>query len=204
MSLKQYLHRSFDIPWFFDFARHILDGGQVPHIARLLASLPVHRVVDIACGTGDISRAVSGEVEYLGVDISHAFIAHANRRHGGPRKRFLVMDAMDIRLPRKGFDLAMLVSAIHHFTDEEVVRVLARAAELATEFVLVVDAIPKGNPVSRFFYAMDRGAHIRTLAEQNALLARTKCLEVIREESFESTSRIYTHSVLLARVIGSE
>ncbi len=201
MSIKQYLHRSLNNPWLFDFVRHILDGGQIEPISRILSTMPSTRVLDIACGTGYVSRAVPARVNYLGVDISHSFIAYAKRRHGGPYKQFSVMDAMDIRLRPKDYDLTMLVSAIHHFTDEEVIQMLIRAAELTTQHVLVVDGIPKQNPISRFFYAIDRGAYIRTFEEQKALIARTKCLEIIREEAFDSTSRIYAHSVLLAKVI---
>ena len=95
--------------------------------------------------------------------------------------------------------MALLVRVIHHFTDEKVVQVLERASELTTSYVLVIDVLPKANPASRFFYSPDRGAHIRTFHEQRTLIERVKGLQIIVEGSFESTSHMYTHSVLLSR-----
>ncbi len=200
MNMKQCFHQYLDNPSLFNFVRDMLDGGRIEHISRILAGIPHKRVVDIACGTGDVSRAVRADVEYVGIDISESFIAYAESRYGGPQRKFMVMDVANIRLPRKSFDLAMLVSVIHHFNDQEVIQMFMQASELTTDYILVIDAIPRRNLISRLFYALDRGAHFRTLGDQRSLVNDTKYLQLVLEDSFESTSKIYTHSVLLGRL----
>jgi len=198
MRIKRYLDQWLDNPVLFNSLREIIDGGQTENIARILTGFPHTRVVDIACGTGEMSKAVS--VDYVGIDLCETFITFARRKHGGQRKTFLVMDVTDITLPSKSFDLAMIVNVIHHFRDEEVVQILRRATELSRERVLLIDAIPQRNWVSRTFYALDRGAHFRSIEEQKALVERAQCLKLSLEGTFDSTSRIYKHSVLLSDV----
>lgn len=198
MTVKQSLDRYFDNPLLFNFVRHLLDGGQIQHIARILAKVPHRRVLDIACGTGDISRAV--HTDYVGIDLCEFFITYATRHYGGPHKQFLVMDVTDVRLPEKSFDLAMIVNVIHHFEDTLVLRILEQATRLARGYVLLIDAIPKRNVLSRILYALDRGDHFRSFEAQKALVGQTKSLALVFEDSYESTSRLYRHSVLLCKI----
>ena len=198
MTIKQYLDRFFDNALLFNFVRHLLDGGQIKHISRILSMVPHRRVVDIACGTGDVSRAV--QTDYVGIDLCEQFIAYATRQYGNQRKRFLVMDVTDVRLPEKSFDLAMIVNVIHHFEDALVLSVLEQAARLARGHVLLIDAIPKRNVLSRMLYALDRGDHFRSFEEQKTLVGQTKSLTLVLEDSYESTSRLYRHSVLLSKI----
>lgn len=202
MTIKQYLDRYLDNPLLFNFVRHLLDGGQIAHISRVLSGVPHRRVLDIACGTGDVSRAI--QTDYVGIDLCELFITYANRRYGNARKQFLVMDVTDVRLPEKSFDLAMIVNVIHHFEDALVLRILEQAARLARGHVLLIDAIPKRNVLSRMLYALDRGDHFRSFEEQKTLVGRTKSLKLVLEDSYESTSRLYRHSVLLCRVADND
>lgn len=199
MILKQYLDRYFDNPLLFNFVRHLLDGGQIEHITGILSKVPHRSLVDIACGTGDISNAV--QADYTGIDLCESFITYATRRYGNPRKKFMVMDVTNVTLPEKSFDMAMIVNVIHHFDDELVLRVLRQAAKLARGHLLLIDAVPKRNVASRILYALDRGAHFRSFDEQRALVERAGCFRVTLESSFESTSKLYRHSVLLSEVV---
>lgn len=202
MTFKQYLDQYFDNPLLFNFVRHLLDGGQIEHISRILSKVPHDTVLDIACGTGDVSRAV--QTDYVGIDLCEFFITYANRRYGNPHKRFVVMDVTDVRLPEKSFDVAMIVNVIHHFEDALVLRILEQASRLARGYVLLIDAIPKRNPFSRILYALDRGDHFRSFEQQKTLVGQTKDLTLVLEDSYESASRLYRHSVLLCKVAGGD
>lgn len=198
-SILAYFHQFLDIPKLFNFIRHILDGGQIKEIAGILETIPHQKVIDIACGTGDISRAV--HKEYVGIDICPSFIEYANKEYGSGNKKFFVMDATKLEFPRKFFDLALIVNAIHHLTAEEVQTMLTQAAELSKKYVLVIDVIPSSNLIRKFFLALDRGEYFRHLNDQKALIENSKRIKLVREDSFYSTSRIYHHSVLLGEVI---
>lgn len=201
-ALKKFLDRYLDNARVFNLVRHILGGGQVEYVAGILSKVPHQRVVDLACGTGDISRAVTKE--YVGVDLCVPFIAYAQRKYGGEHKTFLVMDVTALAIPRKSFDVALIVNAIHHFSDEQVLRILAQAAELSTGHVLLIDMVPKRNVISRICYALDRGDYLRSMEDQRALIEKTGTLALIEEGTFESTSRIYRHSVFLCKITDAD
>lgn len=69
-----------------------------------------HRVLDLACGTGNVSEILSKEgCEVVGVDIAPAMIAEARRKaaeHGLPIQYF-VQDGAELVLPTKDFDLCV-------------------------------------------------------------------------------------------------
>lgn len=81
----------------------LLERYQLPASARIL---------DVGCGTGEISarlaqRFPAGQV--TGVDILPASVAHARQRYGdhGDRLRFEVGDAFDLEAPDDAFDLVV-------------------------------------------------------------------------------------------------
>ncbi len=199
MGLLSYFHKYLDNPTLFNFVRHILDGGQIEYMEKYLEGVAHESVVDIACGTGDICKAV--KKDYVGIDFCESFITYANKAYGGQKKKFIVMDATRLTLPRKSFDVAMLVNMIHHLNDAEVKTAIDSAIELSKKYVLILDVIPKKNPITKFFLSIDRGANFRPLEAQKELLTNSGKIRLVSEDSFHSTSRIYHHSVLLGEII---
>lgn len=72
------------------------------------------RVIDVGCGTGNLSLALlrSPKVEHVtGIDLSAAYVEHARSRSDDPRLEFAVGDACRLPFPDGWFDhsLSMLV-----------------------------------------------------------------------------------------------
>ena len=195
---RNLFHNILNNPGVFLFIRAILDGGQVRYLKGVLEEYRAGSVLDVACGCGTFCRITPHE--YLGVDYNASFISFCDHRYGDRQedageKRFAVMDASDMKLDRL-FDTAVIINSIHHFSDGEVVSILTSMRDRARRLVIVHDAVPRRNPVSRFFYRLDRGTHFRTIEEQKTLISRAG-LEIKEVRYFKSTAGIYLHSTLI-------
>jgi SAM-dependent methyltransferase len=73
-----------------------------------------HRVLDVGCGTGNLSFSLAQRRELgnvQGLDFSSAYVEHAKRQNDNPRVTFEVGDACALPFPDASFDhaLSMLV-----------------------------------------------------------------------------------------------
>lgn len=97
-------------------------------ILRHLQPGPGESLLDVGCGTGYFTRAVSAAVsgEIVGADISAAWLAHARAR-GGARIRYDEADACALPYADARFDLTMSITALCFVDDERLaVRELLR------------------------------------------------------------------------------
>ncbi len=80
---------------------------------------PDETVLDIGCGTGNLTRALLGRLSdqgrVLAVDISPWMIAAARRKIDDRRVRWLVADATRLSLPSAAADRAICFSVWPHF-----------------------------------------------------------------------------------------
>jgi SAM-dependent methyltransferase len=188
-----------DIPWLFDLNQVVLDGGKERHIVRFLDGVPRDHVVDVGCGTGVWSRLA--KASYLGIDSSPSFIAGCEKRfRDDPSKAFVRADAASIR-PERHFELAILISVLHHLDTDEVTRLLAWVSRSADR-LFVLDLYPNDrNPLARRLYAIDRGNFVRQPEAQQALIESGGMMRVVKTGSFYSWNRIYRHTMFLAEPV---
>ena len=103
-------------PKFIRF-KHILVGGLTLHSEAIFPTLPVRegdRVLDVGCGTGNLSFALaeSPDIEGIcGLDRSAEYVDYAERRNRDVRLGFRVGDACQLPFPDASFShtLSMLV-----------------------------------------------------------------------------------------------
>ena len=103
--------------------------------AHILAQ-PDARVLDLCCGTGDMTsalwmRAAPG-VEVIGADFSHAMLVHAIRKDARPR--WIEADALTLPFPDEHFDLVTSAFGFRNLVDydgglREIGRVLRPGGE---------------------------------------------------------------------------
>jgi SAM-dependent methyltransferase len=141
-------------------------------IGREAVSRRPGRVIDVGCGFGAFAPLFDG-CQYLGVDLSHAYVQAADRSNG---QAYAVMDAAFVGLQSTSFDLAMAVGLIHHLDDSTAVQVLREIRRVlrADGQVLLIDGIwptSSANVVGHFLRMLDRGAFVRTFDELKALYA---------------------------------
>lgn len=185
----------FEHPAVFNAYQAVVDGGKTRQIERFLKDVPYRSMVDVGCGTGN--WAVLARGAYLGVDTSPSFIAACRERYAGdPEKRFVQADAAELT-GQGPFDLAVLISVLHHLPDADVRRLLAWVHRSARYF-FVLDLYPvPWNPLSRLLYTLDRGNHIRTPDAQKALLLSQPGLHLVREDDYFCPNGLYRHTLFL-------
>lgn len=194
-EMYRFIDRLFENALVFNLNQIILDGGKKRQIERFLAGVPYQSVVDIGCGTGN--WATLADDKYLGVDTSPSFIASCKKRYkSDPRKEFLLADATSLALSEP-FDLAILVSVLHHLSDTEVEHLAKWVAQHARYF-FVLDLYPNpGNPISEWLYRMDRGNYIREPGVQQELLLKGGQFRLIKQDGYFAPTKLYRHILFL-------
>ncbi len=104
------------------------------------------RIVDLATGSGDVprlivdyARKIGAEVEIDAIDKQSATLEIARELSVDYSEIFYSEANVLEWQTAKAYDIVLCTLALHHFSDEEAVRVLRRCRELATKFVLVSD-----------------------------------------------------------------
>ena len=104
------------------------------------------RIVDLATGSGDIPRLIIDHARNVGatvkidaLDRQEATLEIARKLSATyPEISFIAANILDWK-PADSYDLVLNSLALHHFSEEDAVRVLRRCRELSRRFVLVSD-----------------------------------------------------------------
>jgi 2-polyprenyl-3-methyl-5-hydroxy-6-metoxy-1,4-benzoquinol methylase len=104
------------------------------------------RVVDLATGSGDIPRLIVDHARKVGAKIDVDALDRQPPTLGIARRlsidypeiSFIQADLLEW-MPAEHYDMVLCSLALHHFSDDDAVRVLRHARELSRRFVLVSD-----------------------------------------------------------------
>jgi 2-polyprenyl-3-methyl-5-hydroxy-6-metoxy-1,4-benzoquinol methylase len=104
------------------------------------------RIVDLATGSGDIprlivdyARKISATVEMDALDRQPATLEIARRLSADyPEISYRKANVLEWN-PIEAYDITLCTLALHHFSDEDAVRLLGRCRQLSKRFVLVSD-----------------------------------------------------------------
>jgi SAM-dependent methyltransferase len=93
-------------------------GAAYEHAAftSLLPDIAGTRVLDLGCGTGQLSLhlAQAGAAEVVGVDVSEAMLAFARSERAHPRVSYVRESMESVTFPPGGFDLIVSSLALHY------------------------------------------------------------------------------------------
>jgi len=124
-------------------------------------------VLDIGCGPADILGHLP-DVNYLGFDISDAYIARAKKRfclRGKFHCRELMHSDVE-KMPQ--VDIVLALGLLHHLDDESakgVMRLASQALKPGGRLLTFDPCLEAGqNPIARFLVKNDRGQNVRTMA----------------------------------------
>ncbi|MDP3728022.1 MAG: class I SAM-dependent methyltransferase [bacterium] len=186
----------FDMPAVYNSVRTVLlfgKGKMFAHIKEGIALQEGETILDVGSGPGELSTLFQGD--YAGVDYSNTYVAYAKKKY--PGKNFFQGNVLQLSIPEKSYDVILLASFIHHFSDVEVDQILQNLSTVARKRIILLEPCPwKGNPLAWFLLKMDRGAHIRSLEEQKKFVEKYFTLE--KAELF--TSGAYKLSLLVGRI----
>lgn len=170
-----------------------LTGGLRQSIASLVR--PGEKVIDVACGTGALSLALSGQAAHVtGTDLSEDMIITARRmamRRGTANISFEQADATDLSsYPEKWFDVAVTSMALHQFDNETALKVLSGMNRIAGRIIMAdyncpmapgpasalartMEHIAGGDHYRNFRSYMDSGGIPALIAEAGLTITRT-------------------------------
>jgi ubiquinone/menaquinone biosynthesis C-methylase UbiE len=108
-------------------------SAEIDALGATLAALPPARTLDVACGTGFLTRHLPGEL--VGLDQSVRMLAEAVRRV--PAATFVQGDALALPFPDGAFERLFTGHFYGHLEDDDRARFLAEARRVAAELVVV-------------------------------------------------------------------
>ena len=111
-----------------------------------IAGLAPRRTLDVACGTGFLTRQLPGEV--VGLDQSDAMLEVA--REQVPHATFVTGDALDLPFPDRSFDRLFTSYFYCHLEPDDRSRFLAEARRVAGELVVVGSRLHEGDKPERW------------------------------------------------------
>jgi SAM-dependent methyltransferase len=144
-------------------------------VALALAHRPATRVLDVGCGPGTNARWFA-DVDYVGVDINHDYLALARSRYKGS---FIAADLETDDLSTLGlFDVILVNSVLHHLPDDTTRRVLAqlRLRLAPNGRIHVLELVLPAWLLAK----LDRGKYPRPIEQWRALLAEHFTVEEFR------------------------
>lgn len=159
---------------------------------------PGCRILDIGCGPADVFEKLS-DVDYVGLDPSERYIAHARQRFAG-RGMFLQREATANAVKDLApFDLALAIGVLHHLSDAQARELfaLARSALRKQGRLITLDSCHMvGQPwLARLALSLDRGKFIRRREEYERLGrgAFSRVVSCIRSDLLRIP---YTHLII--------
>ena len=119
------------------FANRIRPGWpeEVAALKALVAALPFHSILDVACGTGFLTECLHGRV--IGLDQSASMLAMARSRI--PRGAFVRGDAFQLPFRSAQFD-CLLAGHFYGHLDETARRIFLTEARRVSTSLLIIDA----------------------------------------------------------------
>ncbi len=125
-------------PEDWDDERTLLEGW--------VDGLPPAKTLDVACGTGFMTRHLHGEV--VGLDQSARMLEVA--REQAPSAEFGQGDALDLPFPDDSFDRVFTSYFYCHLEESDRARFLAEARRVARELVVVGTVLSEGEQPERW------------------------------------------------------
>ncbi|MGZ4256692.1 MAG: class I SAM-dependent methyltransferase [Gaiellaceae bacterium] len=110
---------------------------EVDELHRALEALPPARTLDVACGTGFLTKHLPGEV--VGLDQSESMLEEARRQ--APNATFETGDALELPFAAGSFDRVFTAHFYGHLDEADRLRFLGEARRVASELVVVDSAL---------------------------------------------------------------
>jgi ubiquinone/menaquinone biosynthesis C-methylase UbiE len=119
---------------------------EIEALRRTLEALPPAKTLDVACGTGFLTRHLPGEI--VGLDQSESMLDEARRQ--APNATYLHSDALVLPFEDRSFERVFTGHFYGHLEEPEREAFLDEARRVAPELVVVDSAIQPDVPVEEW------------------------------------------------------
>jgi ubiquinone/menaquinone biosynthesis C-methylase UbiE len=119
---------------------------EIEVLRRTLEALPPAKTLDVACGTGFLTRHLPGEI--VGLDQSESMLEEARRQ--APNATYLSGDALALPFENGSFERVFTGHFYGHLEQPERETFLREARRLAPELLVVDSAIQPDVPVEEW------------------------------------------------------
>jgi demethylmenaquinone methyltransferase/2-methoxy-6-polyprenyl-1,4-benzoquinol methylase len=142
----------------YDLINSVMTAGLHHQWRRRAADLaevgPGSRVLDVACGTGDLAielaKRAGAEGEVIGSDFSEEMLLHARRK--APGILFEWGNALDLKYDSESFDAATVGFGARNFADlDQGLREMTRVVRPGGRVVVLEITTPTRPPLSTFY-----------------------------------------------------
>jgi demethylmenaquinone methyltransferase/2-methoxy-6-polyprenyl-1,4-benzoquinol methylase len=121
-------------------------NDELHELEQIIADFPPKRTLDVACGTGFLTRHLRGEV--VGLDASERMLELA--RGQAPSAEFVRGDALSLPFADGTFERVFASYFYCHLEADERARFLAEARRVAPELVIVASVHRDDKPTERW------------------------------------------------------
>jgi ubiquinone/menaquinone biosynthesis C-methylase UbiE len=130
------------------YAERVRPGWEeeLAELERFLHALPPKRTLDVACGTGFLTRHLRGEV--VGLDASERMLEAARKQ--APTAEFVRGDALALPFPDDSFARVFTSYFYCHLQEDERRQFLAESRRVAPELVVVASVPGAGDALERW------------------------------------------------------
>ena len=182
------------------FSRVVGGNARSVYVEKYIRPEEGDKILDIGCGTADILLHLP-RVEYVGLDMSQAYIKYAEKRFGS-RGTFLTTKVARETITKFSFfdfDMVLATGVLHHLNDDEAIQALELARSVLKpggRLITFDGCYIKGQSwLARFILSKDRGKYVRTKDEYLSLAS--ELFKDIQFSIHHDLIRIpYTHIIM--------
>ena len=134
------------------------------------------KIIDIGCGNGDMLRALAKfgrknnlDLELLGIDANSCTIAHAQSLSKNHENiNYQCIDVFNDLANPVSCDIVLLTLTLHHFTDENIVKLLSNYRK-AAKMGIVVNDLQRSATAYRLFTTLCYVFDLNGMSKQDGL-----------------------------------
>jgi trans-aconitate methyltransferase len=191
LRIPDFLKKILEIPFFYDLMQNLSGHNRTTKeiVINMLKKNPQHAVIDLGCGSGNVTNLVGPNQEYIGIDIHGPYIAKAKENF--PDRKFLEGSILELSKkiscsPEPTLFLAL--GLFHHLSDLEVGILIKEIKNIRPNFTIAsLDPCFCQNQttLSRFLANSDRGKFVRSDQNLISLLSQHS----LKAKNYEVSSK---------------